>query len=382
MSLRFFILVTLVLLSGCQTKSPPANMVVSMPAMDQNLLPFQEPLPSLDSWFDLSTEQQQHFLSFFHNPDFAHHSPAQRLSLYLHNKLVTFHYLGENLSASEALRENKGNCLTLAVVTTALARLVNIDLGYQLMSSQPVINVKNGVWLSSDHVRTLLYKPAEPGAPLLERGAIVVDYFPDAQDISGPTLPETRFHAMIFNNLAADAFIARQNPKAYALAIAALQQDPGYVPAVNLLALALKRAGALDQAQSWFHYGTHLADPNLSLLANYRDFMKTRGDLQAALHIEQQIESAHFGNPFADLVLALEAYHHRNYQKAQRYYQRVLRQAPHLQKAYLALLDLYLQEGQYQQARQVAETAIQYAYEPGLQSFYQAKLAALSQQPE
>lgn len=382
MQVRLPWLIAVLMLTGCQTTTPLPNAAIAMPVFEQHWLSAQTELPELDNWFELTAEQQQHFLSFFHNPEFADQSPAQRLSSYLHNKLVSFHYLGENLSASEALQKNQGNCLTLAVVTTALARLVNIDLGYQLMSSQPVINVKNGVWLSSDHVRTLLYKPAEPGKPLLDRGSIVVDYFPDAEDVSGPKLTDSRFRAMIFNNLAADAFIARQNANAYLLAKAALEQDPTYTPAINLVALALKRDGALESAQDWFEYGSHSTEPNLSLLANYRDLMKQGGDLQAVQRLEQQIESVHFGNPFADLVLALEAYHHENYRKAQRYYQRVLKQAPHLQKAYLALLDIYLKDGQFREARQVAETAMQYAYEPGLQNFYLAKLAALSQQPE
>lgn len=382
MHTRLLWLIAILMLAGCQSNTAPQKVTVTMPAFEQHWSAAQVQLPELDHWFELTPEQQQHFLSFFNNPEFADQSPAQRLSSYLHNKLVSFHYLGENLSASEALQKNQGNCLTLAVVTTALARLVNINLGYQLVSSQPVINVKNGVWLSSDHVRTLLYKPAEPGKPLLDRGSIVVDYFPDAEDVSGPKLAESRFRAMIFNNLAADAFIAKQNANAYLLAKAALEQDPTYTPAINLIALTLTRDGALGSAQDWFEYGSHSTEPNLSLLANYRDFMKQGGELQAVQRIEQQIESVHFGNPFADLVLALEAYHHQNFPKAQRYYQRVLKQAPHLQKAYLALLDIYLKDGQYREARQVAETAMQYAYEPGLQNFYLAKLAALSQQPE
>lgn len=378
---KIILLFCIITLSGCATQTATPQ-IIQLPATSASLFRQTAPLPELEQLFYLNDEQQQDFLDYFHSQEQATYTAEYRLYNYLQNKLMYFTYEGENYSAQLALQQRRGNCMTLALVTSALAKLANIEVGYKVIYQEPLIDYNNNIFISSNHIRTYLYKATpkqEKGNLLLQRGALIIDYFPDNTHLTGQDIQAARFHAMLFSNLAADALLQGDSDKAFFLSQKALAQDPTYNPAVNMTALMYHRKNAYAEATQWFDYGMKLKDNRITLLSNYRDLAIKMDNQQLLEKINQQLLTNEDDNPYAWLALAIDAERNQQFSHARRYYEKLLEKAPYLHKANLALIGLYLKEKDFKSAQRLVEQAMDYAYEPERRVFYNTKLAALKQ---
>jgi Tfp pilus assembly protein PilF len=377
---KIILLLCVITLQSCATQNSAVQ--IQQPITSASF--FQKPtdLPELEQLFYLTEKQQQHFLSYFHSPAQTSYPKEERLYNYLQNKLLYFNYEGANSSAQVALEQLKGNCMSLTLVTSALARLANIEVGYKVIYQEPMIDYKDNIFISSNHIRTYLYKEvdeAKKGELVLQRAALVIDYFPDNSDVAGKTINASRFYAMLYNNLAADALLQGESDRAFFLSQKALQHDPTFTPSVNMIALMYYRKNAFAEATQWFDYGMKLEDNQVTLLSNYRGLAEEMDNQQLLENINQRLLNDTDDNPYSWLALALDAERNKQFSHAKLYYEKLLEKAPYLHNANLALIRLYVQEQNFSSAQSVVEQAIQYAYEPTRREFYSTKLAALKQ---
>ena len=75
----------------------------------------------VDDIYLLTETQQKDFLVYFDHPSMRNIPEHQRVFDYLETITMNFGYHGETYSAQEALSNSSGNCLSLAILTTALA---------------------------------------------------------------------------------------------------------------------------------------------------------------------------------------------------------------------------------------------------------------------
>lgn len=108
----------------------------------------------------MTEQQQQSFLQFFQAKIDNGYIPHEVISDYLGSALSNFTNYGKTYTAQKAMLENSGNCMSLAILTTALSRLVNVEMDYRKMHSLPVYEKHGNVILSSSHVQSLLYDPS------------------------------------------------------------------------------------------------------------------------------------------------------------------------------------------------------------------------------
>lgn len=381
---KIILLLFVIALQGCALKKAAPKLEEALHPPITSAVLFQQPsdLPELEQLFYLTDKQQQDFLAYFQSTAQAMYPPEHRLYNYLQNKLSYFTYEGANNTAQVALEQLQGNCMTLALLTSSLAQLVNIEVGYKVVYQEPLIDYNNNVFITSSHIRTYLYKEDEQlpqGQFALQRAALVIDYFPESTHLIGQQINAARFYAMLYNNLAADALLQGNTDKAFYLSQKALAHDVSYTPAVNMIALMYHRKSAIAEATQWFDYGMQLKDNQITLLTNYRDLAKKLDNQQLLDKINQQLLNNDDDNPYAWLALAIDAERNQQHGHAKLYYKKLLEKAPYLHKANLALIRLYLQEQNFSAAQGLVEQAIQYAYEPKRLEFYQTKLAALKQ---
>jgi Tfp pilus assembly protein PilF len=377
---KIMLLLCVLTLQSCATQN--ASLQLQPPSTSTHFFQQPEDLPELEQLFYL-TAKQQHFLDYFQSPEQAGYPAEERLFNYLQNKLVFFNYESANSNAQQALEQLKGNCMTLALVTSALAKLVDIEVGYQVSYQQPMMDYKDNIFISSNHVRTYLYKKQtsedNEEEQLVRRAAMVIDYFPNDNDIKGEFISASRFHAMLYNNLAADALLQGDSDRSFFLSQKALQQDATYTPSANIIALMYYRKKALSEANLWFDYGIKLKDHQITLLTNYRDLAEKMGNRQLLRDINQRLLNSTDNNPYAWLALALEAERNKQFDDAKLYYIKLLEKAPYLHNANQALVRLYLKEQNFSSAQRTIEKAMYYAYEPARREFYNTKLEAMKQ---
>ena len=152
----------------------------------------------------LTEKQQTEFLAYLNKPRFANTEKNEALFEYLQDKVEGYQYEGVTLSASDALSLNGGNCMTLAILTSALAQIAGIEIDYELMDDIPLYEINDRTILKGVHIRTILYNKTLNTEEnlLLLRGAVpgakgkMVEIYPSSRKakslpgVSGQTVEE------------------------------------------------------------------------------------------------------------------------------------------------------------------------------------------------
>jgi Tfp pilus assembly protein PilF len=381
--MRYVLLVILSFyLLGCAQRLPPAehSQLPDLPVIDQN---FHQPaeLPDHTAFYQLTSSQQLHFLTYFNSPLQQTIAPNRRLFNYLDRHLERFNYQGANSLAAETLENLSGNCLSLALLVKALANLVDIEVSYRVIYTEPVFDISEQTLLSSNHVRSYLTNPSLPDeeSQSLAGRTIGIDYFRGSLDRTGTTLSTETFEAMVYNNLAVDAFLANDMDSAYWLSRKALLRDRQFKDSINLIAVIYRRQGDLLLSKQWYELGLRYHPNNASLLNNYLVLAEQLRDEALIADLQQQIRLSNDDNPYIWFELAWQAEQKQQIDTAIYFYRKLIEAAPYLHRANLAMAKLLLQQHNDAAARRALQQALEYSYEPALKAQYQAKLAMLEQ---
>ena len=336
--------------------------------------------PTVDDIFQLSASQQAEFLAYFNAPERQEVGAHRRVYQFLEQHLSGFDYQGKNYTATKAYALKSGNCISLAVLTKALADLAGVQIEFQSIISAPVLSFESDLMVSSDHVRTFLYDPAfipEKDTFYFIKPSLVVDYLPSSADITGPRITQQTFIAMFYRNLAADALLAEQYDQALALLKNALQYAPDYSAIINLAAVVHRRMDEMQLAEQFYQYGLDVSASKVTLLTNYAVLKQSQGDPDTAQEMLQSLSSFNEYDPYLWYVLGKNAQQKNQYQEAVTYLYKAAEQAPYMHQLQLELALAYYRNNQTGRALQVLSKAAELVADNNTQQRYHAKLEAL-----
>ncbi|GAB3011326.1 tetratricopeptide repeat protein [Bowmanella dokdonensis] len=369
-------------LTAClSTPDQPSRTQASLALpLESDGFPHPGHIQSTEELFSLSREQSAHFLNYFHAPEQQPLAPHRRLYRYLETVLWGFNFRGDTLTASEALTQNAGNCMSLAILTTALARLVDLELDYQMVNSIPIYQMEDKLLLLSRHVRTYLYDPGYlPGEDMLvlRRPGIIVDYFPNSGNHLGERVSEADFFAMYYQNMAARAMVEGDLPKAYWLIREALIYSPKNSESLNTLAVIYRQAGQDDRAERVYRYALEESGKSLNVLDNYRHLLLRQGRVDEAEALANQLTNSEDTNPYSWMKMANEAYRQGHFGHAIQFYNQAIELAPYLDQGYFGLAKTYYQRGDTIRSARALEQAMAKSYQQETRQLYFAKLQTL-----
>jgi len=366
-------------LSACSTAPAQVTNVAVLPfsALLENA---NANTPTVDDIFQLSASQQAEFLAYFNAPERQEVGAHRRVYQFLEQHLSGFDYQGRNYTATEAYALKSGNCISLAVLTKALADLAGVEIEFQSIVSAPVYSIEDDFMLSSDHVRTFLYAPdfaVDKGKFYFVKPAIILDYLPAQGDMTGPRISQQTFIAMFYRNLAADAVLAEQYGQALALLKVALQFDPSYSAVINLTAIVHRRMDEMQLAEQFYQYGLDISASKATLLSNYAVLKQNQGDPDTAQEMLRSLSLLDEYDPYLWYVLGKTAQQKNQYQDAVNYLYKAAEQAPYMHQRQLELALAYYRNNQPGKAQQALGTAAELVSDSQTQQRYQAKLVAL-----
>lgn len=373
-----FLICSALVLSACGA-IPQKSSIAPLP-YSERMVSASAPVPTLADIFELTAEQQDEFLQYFHSAELKDTPQHDRVFKFLEQHLQGFHYLGENLTAREAFATKSGNCISLAVLTKALADVAGVPVEFQSIVSAPVYSMESDYMLSSDHVRTFLVDPdfiPEKGMIYFFKPMIVVDYLPAIGDVTGPRISQQTFTAMFYRNLAADAMLAQQYDQALALLNAALHQDPLFGSAINLAAIIHRRLDQAALAEQFYQYGLGVSKRKVTLLGNYAVLKQHEGNLEQAEVLLQALKDQDEHDPYLWFVLGQSAMGKQHYSEAIVYLKKAVAQAPDMHQLQLALALAYYRDNQLEFAHAVLAKAVGLAPQNNIRQRYDAKLHAL-----
>ncbi|MDP5136968.1 tetratricopeptide repeat protein [Rheinheimera baltica] len=371
-------------LSACSSTGKLTLQEPTLPYSDL-LAQVHSDVPSVQDIFSLTIEQEQEFLAYFHAPEHQDLAGRKRLYNFLSQHTAYFDYQGHNYTASQAYRLKAGNCISLAVLTKALADVVGVDIKFQSIISAPVFDMKNSYMLSSDHVRTFLYESdfvSKRGNSYFLQPLLVIDYLPAAGDIVGENISEKTFIAMFYRNLAADALLKENYHQALALLKTALSFDPTYGAVINLVAITHRRLNEPELAAKFYEYGLQVSNRKTSLTSNYAVLKQLQGDEHGAEQLRQSLSRQDDNDPYFWYLLGKTAIEQRHPADAAIYFSKAIERAPYMHELYLELAVAQYQNEQPQRARNTLERAAEMATAKTTQQRYFAKLDALKRSVE
>ena len=368
-----------VAVAACSHKPAEIELKQSLPysAPMQNVL---YEVPAISDIFTLTPQQSAEFLTYFNDPLYQEVEAHERVYQFLSRLVSGFDYQGQNYTASEAFAKKQGNCISLAVLTKALADLAGVDMSFQQMISAPVLSVEENWYVSSDHVRTFLYAAKSASSnnqTLALRSFIVVDYFPTSRNVVGERLTHNTFIAMFYRNLAADAIFEANFFQAMALLREALKYDPQYSAVINLAALVHKTLGYPELAEQWYEYGLAVSERKSTLLSNYAVLKQETGDLEAAAGLRSRLKQLQENDPFLLYMQGKTALQQRNSSTAVRSFEQLIQRAPYVAQFHLELAKSYYQQNRLADARDALAEAGRVSNSTADKRRFNAKLEAL-----
>jgi Tfp pilus assembly protein PilF len=270
--------------------------------------------------------------------------------------------------------------MSLAILTTALAESVGLDVAYQRVNVAPVYRRYANVMTLSTHVRTHLFAEEEDDANeiVVLRSKIIIDYYPQRSNIRGDMISDGEFFAMYYRNLASDAIISGELDEAYKLMRQALDVAPTDAENLNTLAVLLNKMGHSEKAFELYAYAINEQQTALNLLSNYAQLLTKHGRIGEAQAIQASMQYVEDDNPYRWLDNAEYRIAQGQHLMARRMLERTLENAPFLHEAYFALAKSYYLTQEVEKADAALKRAAELAYLPETERLYEQKRSVLS----
>lgn len=286
-------------------------------------------------------------------------------------------------TAAQAFESRSGNCLSLVILTAALAKELGLQAHFQEVLTDEIWSRQAGLYVSSGHVNVTL------GRPLLGewRGydpnrQLTIDFLPpaEAQTLRTRPLTERTVLAMFMNNRAAEALADQDLDKAYAWARAAVLQDPSFHSAYNTLAVVYLRHGQPQAAEASLRHLLGLAPAHTQGLSNLALTLRAQGRQAEAEATAATLRRLEKVAPFEFYNLGMAALQAGDALTARDWFRKELARDPDYHEFHFALAQAEWKVGRAEEAQRELTLALQQSPRPGTHKLYAAKLAWLQSQ--
>ncbi|MFT3791287.1 MAG: tetratricopeptide repeat protein [Rudaea sp.] len=286
-------------------------------------------------------------------------------------------------TASEAFAAHQGNCLSLTLMTAALARELGLTATFQEVLNEQMWTQTTGYYIASGHINVLLSTRAsrkpnyDDAIPVVEATRVrqlaassrldrddeqrVVDFLPGSQLRGLMTRPLTtaRVTAMYYANRSAESMLAGDARLGYWYARAALDADPGYGSAYNILAVLYHKQGILDAAEAALRKAIALAPDDTKAWNNLAGLLEETGRPQEAAQALEQVRRLEADPPLLHYRLARQALQRGDYALALSEFNEERRRSGDSADIHLGLAAVYLAKNDYARAQKELKLAVE-----------------------
>lgn len=222
------------------------------------------------------------------------------LALIFGADLRGFHYAaGQSTIAAETWQRKRGDCLSLTVLTYAVARALDMPAQMQEVRVPLLFDRRGQLDVVNQHVN-VLFRPGSHRAP--EEAAprdIVIDFEPEfASNRPGKALSEDAILARYYNNVATEHLLAGRRAMAYAHFKAAIVADPGFAASYGNLAVLYRSAGRLREAEQLLVQAVKLSDPPDVPLHTLTELLTAQGRNAEAQRYAEMLRAGRERDPY------------------------------------------------------------------------------------
>ena len=298
-------------------------------------------------------------------------------ALYATDQLKLEYDTGSTRNAADAFDARAGNCLSLVIMTAALARELNLAAHFQGVFVEEHWSRSGDLHFSSGHVNvTIGAKPAGINVLTIKSQQHVIDFIrpdPDKRQHKWDLREETVI-AMFLNNRAAENLVRGNVNSAYWWARAAIESDPKYLAAYNTLGVIYRRAGHVAQAEYALQQVVNAEPDNTPVLANMAVVLKQQGRLAEAEKVETRLAQLQPNPPFHFFNLGLAAMRERRFETARDYFKQEVNRAAYNDEFHFWLAASYFALDDAKRAKTHLQLAIENSATRKSHDLYVAKL--------
>lgn len=251
-------------------------------------------------------------------------------ALYAPGRLRMEYDAARTRNAAEAFEASSGNCLSLAVMSAAMARHLGLPVQFHSVIGEAGWARNGELLVSNGHVNLTLMNPAGEGRVRFDVAeAMLIDFDPPApgQRQYSRVIGEATVLAMYLNNRAAETLAAGEIDEAYWHARAAIEAEPTLLAAHNTLAVIYMRRGALAQAERVLSRLLVAEPANVAALANLGQIHERQGRSAEAKALQQRLARIEPHPPYHFFQLGIEALERRDYAQARTMFEKEIERA-------------------------------------------------------
>ena len=305
-------------------------------------------------------------------------------ALYRRDKLQLEYDSAVTRNAAQTFEARAGNCLSLAIMTAALARELNLPVQFQQIEVDEVWSRAGNLYFASNHVNLSLGRARSERNPYMTYNmdtatALTVDFIPvppKARD-TAKTLSETTIVAMFLNNRAAELLSIGHIDDAYWSARKAAEVDPLFLNAYNTLGVIYQHHGNPDAAEQTLRYAHDQAPNNTIYLANLAQTLESQDKLDEAATLRTRLAQLEPYPPFYFFQQGQEAMKLGDYTRARNMFERELERVPDYHEFHFWLAVANYQLGNLRAADSHMALAMENSTTRGAHDLYAGKLDRL-----
>ena len=295
------------------------------------------------------TEQQKAMLDSTIKPSLSQSFTQQIVDNLLQKDYQAFDYDNSfTRTASQTLESKQGNCLSMVILSVAMAKHFDLKFKIYDVKTAPIWNRNGGLFLVNGHVNVQLqntnYDSKHSVYEFLQNEYLTLDFLPreTRRSLAKQRVSERQLAAMYFSNIAADAMVQRQWDRAYWLLRESITYDPYQSAAWNSLAVLYRYNNQETLAEQVYRHAMALAPKDTNVIANLAILLSAQGRYQELFEYQRQINLAELQNPFRYFDQAEYAMSLANYEKAVNLYKKAIKLSPHVDQFYFGLYKGYL----------------------------------------
>lgn len=375
--------VTLALATGCAATTapaPPDPAAVTPLLQDAAFGPPAQPVRAEDV---LALDDEMRYYiehGLVRHQRRAGRQQALMEAMYDRNMLKLEYDGGTTRTAREAFQARSGNCLSLVILTAALAQHLSLPVTYQSVEVEDSWTRSQGLLFVAGHVNLVI------GERMLDRGRGFGTSFNMTVDFLAPQdlrrrhvtrISEQRVLAMYFNNRAAETLAQGELDQAYAFARAAVLQDPGFPSAQITLGVIYHQRGLLAPAETAFRQVLRAQPNNTQALADLSAVLSTMGRGAEAQQVRQELARLETFPPFHFFELGKAAVQRGDHEAGLAFLKRELSRDPDYHEVHFWLAQAYRGMGDARSARRHLTLAVANSTTRSDHDLYAAKLDRL-----
>ena len=283
----------------------------------------------------------------------------------------------ETRNAAQTFNDRVGNCLSLVIMTSALAKELGLPVHYQSVFVDESWSRAGGLYFSAGHVNlTVGRRYHDVKSRVDDNVMMTIDFNPPRANRRHHTwaITEATVLAMYLNNRAAEALARARLNDAYWWAREAIRQDPSFESTYNTLGVIYRRHGNFVDAENAFRHALDRDPLNIQAMSNLIMVLADQGRFSESKELAAKLEQRRPYPPFHFFNLGQTAMSAGDFKTARDMFAKEVERDAHNHEFHYWLGSVYYRLGDLNRSRKHLAIAMDFSPTRNIHNVYAAKL--------